>query len=198
MNTEKTLTNHLGETVPVKYIPKIDLYKDKIAKRKLKEATAIADKLAEFKVGLLAECDAIFEQMKDDADVRTGTKGNYSITSFDKSVKIEISVQERIEFGDEINLAQAKIQQFLTEKTKGIDSDLSQIINQAFQTNRGRLDTKRVLGLFSLKIEHKTWREAMELLKKSINRNSAKRYVRISQKDAEGKIQYITLDFSAI
>jgi hypothetical protein len=198
MTTEKTLTNHLGETVPVKYVPKIDLYKDKITKRKLKDAIAIADKLAEFKVSLLADCDAIYEQMKDDADVRTGVKGNYSITSFDKSIKIEISVQERIEFGDEINLAQAKIQQFLTEKTKGIDSDLSQIINQAFQTNRGRLDTKRVLGLFSLKIEHKTWREAMELLKKSINRNSAKRYVRISQKDAEGKTQYVTLDFSAI
>jgi hypothetical protein len=194
----KIWTNHKGETVPAKYVPKMDKLKERTAIKLHKQALDLNKRLTAFKKNLIDECDAIYEQMLKDAKIPTGKKGNYSITTFDKSIKIEVAVQEKIEFNDNINLAQAKIEAFLEEKTAGIDHDLHTLVNSAFQTNKGRLDTKRILGLFSLEIKHPTWLEAMELVKKSIDRNYSKRYMRVFQRDAEGQYHNIDLNLSSI
>jgi uncharacterized protein HemY len=130
--------------------------------------------------------------------VKKNHKGNYSITSFNKNIKIEITIQERVEFDDLIQVAQEKINEYLEKKTGDIDNDLRQIINLAFKTTKGRMDVKRVLGLFKLNIKNKLWLEAMEILKKSISRNTSKRYMRVWKKDASGEYKTIELNFSSI
>ena len=195
----KIWRDHLDREVPATYVPKIDKKKEKVALRYLKKAKYIHNKLEEFKAALLEDCDELYELMLEEAEIdENKRKGNYTVTSFDKSVKIEVNVQERIEFDDHINMAQKKINQFLEEKTKGVDHDLAVLVNDAFKTSNGRLDTKRILGLFKLQIKGKLWEEAMELVKKSINRNNSKRYVRIFEKDIEGEYQNIELNFSSI
>lgn len=195
---KKIWTNHLGQEVPASYVPTIDKKKERLAEKVLKDAKKLSKSLEDFKTKLMADADAIYEEMCNDADVTTGKKGNYSITSFDKEIKIEISVQERIEFDDKINLAQAKINEFIADKSAGVDHDLQLLINSAFATTKGRLDTKRILGLFKLNIKAKKWLDAMELIKQSIDRNSSKRYCRIWEKDKEGEYQSIELNFSSL
>jgi hypothetical protein len=190
--------NHLGQEVPFSYVPPIDKKKDRIAQSLVKKATELSLKLAQYKYDLLEKCDDLYEEMKADASVTTGSKGNYTITSFDKSLKIEVNVSERIEFDDKIIFAQEKINEFLSTKTKDADADLAEIVNNAFQSSKGQLDHKRVLSLFAYKIKHPIWLEAMELIKQSIQRNNSKRYVRIWQKDDAGQYQSIDLNFSNI
>lgn len=194
----KIWKNHNGEVVPAQYVPAIDKKKEKIAEKYYSKASKISEALDKLKSELLAECDAIYEEMCEAENVRTGNKGNYTVQSFDKSIKIEVNVQKRIEFDDKINLAQEKINQFLTEKSSGVDADLQLLINSAFQSSKGRLDTKRILGLFKHNIKHKTWLEAMELIKKSIDTNTSKRYVRIFAKDTSGEYKSVELNFSSL
>lgn len=194
----KIWINHEGLTVPAAYVPKIDKKKDRVCSSYLKKAKSINDRLTKFKVDLLNKCDEIYQEMLEDADVKTGKKGNFTITSFDKGIKIDVSISEKINFDDNINLAQLKINEFLESKTVGIDPALSEIVNHAFTTTKGRLDTKRILSLFSLKIKDKLWLKAMELIRKSITRNVSKRYVRIWERDAEGQYHAIELNFSSI
>lgn len=194
----KKWINHLGQEVPATYVPKIDKQKERTALKFAKQADTLNARLKKFKTELIQECDKIYNEMCADADITVGEKGNYSITSFDKEIKIEISIQERIEFNDKINLAQAKINEFLTEKTAGVDRDIQLLINSAFQTTKGRLDTKRILGLFKLNIRAKKWNDAMELIKQSIERNTSRRYIRIWRKDNAGTYQGIDLNFSSI
>ncbi|MEZ5195080.1 MAG: DUF3164 family protein [Bacteroidales bacterium] len=194
----KIWKNHNGDVVPAAYVPKLDKEKERTAIAIHKQATDISKRLAEFKAKALKKCDAIFDQMMADNNVTTGKKGNYSITSFDKEIKIEVNVSERIEFDDQIKIAQIKINEYLAEKTEGLDADIVQIINQAFKTRKGQMDTKSVLGLFQLKISHKKWNEAMELIKQSISRNTSKRYMRIWKKDSSGEYKAVELNFSSI
>lgn len=195
---KKEWRNHKGELVPAPYVPKLDKEKERTALKVYSKASDLSVRLAEFKADALEACDKIYDKMLRDNNVSTGKKGNYTVTSFDKVYKIEVNVSERIEFDDQIQVAQAKINEYLEEKTEGIDNDLIQIINQAFKTTKGQMDTKSVLGLFQLKITHKKWREAMELIKQSISRNTSKRYMRIWKKDDNGEYRSVELNFSSI
>lgn len=194
----KIWKNHNGDVVPAAYVPTLDKEKERTALKVHKNALDINKRLAKFKAQALKECDAIYNKMLKDNNVTTGKKGNYSITSFDKEIKIEVNISERIEFSDQIQIAQLKINEYLAEKTDGLDPDLVQIINQAFKTRKGQMDVKSILGLFQLKIKHRKWLEAMELIKESISRNNSKRYMRIWKKDEAGEYKAVDLNFSSI
>lgn len=195
---KKQWIDHNGNEIPFQYVPKLDKVRERVAMKVVKKAKKLSEQLTAFKQESIKECDAVFGQMMSDHKVKKTGKGNYSVTSFGKDIKIEISIQERVEFDDLIQVAQEKINEYLAEKTGGIDHDLQQIINLAFKTTKGKMDVKRVLGLFKLNIKHKLWLEAMEILKKSISRNTSKRYMRIWEKDGNGEYKAVELNFSSI
>lgn len=195
----KKWIDYKGQEVPAKYVPEIDKKKERIIDRYLKKSIDLNKMLIAFKQEFLCDCDNInVERMMEANIALADRKGNYTLTSFDKSIKIEVNIQDRIEFDDNINFAQEKIKEFLTEKTLNSDPELAEIVNTAFQTSRGKLDNKRILGLFRLKIQHPVWLEAMELIKKSIQTNSSTRYITIWQKNEEGSYKQIQLNFSAL
>jgi hypothetical protein len=190
--------NAEGLEVPAVYVPAIDKEREKIVQKYVAKAIKLSEQLDTLKKDMLADCDVFFEDQLIKNGVRSQGKGNYSLTSFDKKLKIEVNVQDRVEFDDQIQIAQAKIREYLAEITTGANSDIQQIVNAAFQTRKGSMDVKRVLGLFELKITHPKWLEAMELIKGSISRNNSKRYVRVWQKSENGEYTGIELNFSNI
>ncbi len=187
-----------GQEIPAQYVPKLDKLRDRTARRILKKAEGLSLRLADFKEEAITDADKVYDTMMAENKIRKNSRGGYTITSFDKSIKVEISIQERIEFDDLIQVAQEKINEFLAEKTGGVDEDLRQIINLAFKTTKGQMDVKRVLSLFKLQIRHKKWLEAMDILKKSINRNVSKRYMRVWKKNESGEYKAVELNFSAL
>lgn len=187
-----------GNKVPAQYVPKLDKERERITLKYLAKAKKLSEQLANLKEELLADCDWVYDQMLAENNVPGNSKGGFSLSTFDRSAKIEISIQERIEFDDLISVAHEKIKQYIEEKTQGVDHDLQQLINQAFETRKGRMDVKRILGLFRLQINHPLWIDAMELIKKSISRNSSKRYARVWEKDKEGEYRSVELNFSSI
>ncbi len=195
---KKVWKNHSGDTVPAAYVPTLDKERERVALKIYNKAKRLNESLQAFKELALTEADAVFDKMLADNNVDRERKGNFSITTFDKQIKIEVNVQERIDFDDQIQVAQAKINEFIEQKTNGIDPELTELINSAFQTNKGRMDVKRVLSLFNLKINHPLWKEAMELIKQSISRNSSKRYMRVWKKDKNGEYLAVELNFSSI
>lgn len=195
----KMWVDHNGMSVPLQYVPDIDKKREQVTQRFLAKSLSLNKQLNKLKDDMFDELDVIYQRMLKEANIEPSErKGNFTVSSFDKSIKIEVKIQERIEFDDTIALAQEKIGQFLREKTKDSDLDLIEIVNNAFQTSKGRLDTKRVLSLFSYKIKHPTWTEAMELLKKSIDRNNSKRYISISVRNEEGAYEQVQLNFASL
>jgi len=195
---KKIWKDHNGNAVPATYVPKLDKDRERIAMSIYNKAIALSDKLKLFKAESFDVADALFDAMLEEAKVKQNGKGNYSITSFDKEIKIEVSIQETVDFDDSIQIAHLKIKEYLEEKTGGVDHELQEIISHAFATTRGKMDIKRVLGLFKLKIKHPLWIEAMELIKQSISRNHSKRYMRVFKKDGQGEYRAVDLNFSSL
>lgn len=195
----KIWKDHKGNEIPEKYVPELDKIKDKMVLKTLKQAKIISAQLAKFKKGLMTEADIIFYKMLEEANIDNDQrKGNLTICSFDKSIKVEIKVSDRIQFDDNITLAQAKLSEYIDLKMEGTDRDIAELINSAFQTDKGKLDNKRIFSLFRMKIKHPLWIEAIELIKKSIQINSTTKYITVYEKDADGKYQNIDLNMSSI
>jgi hypothetical protein len=129
------------------------------------------------------------------------TKGNLVLYNFDGSIKLEVNINDRIEF-DSVLLDQckAKLDQLLNENLSTNESFIKDIVMSAFETGRGKLDTKKVLALkkHSSRIKHPLYTEAMEFLDKSIRRPDSRTYYRVWVKDEQGKYENIDLNFSSI
>lgn len=196
---DKVWHDHRGNKVPVEYVPDIDRRTEVTVGKIIRKAESLSQKLAEFKAEAYEDCDKLYNEMLKNANIAPSErKGNYTITSFDKSVKIEVNVSDRIDFDENIEFAQMKLQEFIEEKTATVDLDVAELVNNAFKTRRGRLDTKRVLSLFTYKITHPKWVEAIELIKKSITTNSSVRYMDFSVRNDEGRYIPVKLNFSTI
>lgn len=203
MNTQvQTLKDEKGFEIPVNRINKLDLMKHKTATKAAKQAQKINDDLKQFKQSIMNECDAIMNrallEYKVEHEKEKETKGAMTFYSFDKGIKIEINISDQMQFDELINVAQQKINQYIDLKTKDVDGDVRELINDAFKPKRGNLDSKRILSLFRLKIKHHLWQEAMDLIKKSIQVNQSRRYLKVSVRDQEGKYNLIQLNFSSI
>lgn len=202
MAKTRTIKNAEGLDIPLTLVPKIDLEGDKIANKIAKDADKLSELLRAKKIEWLSQCDNWFEQLtaqlKASDKIHGKGKGNYTITSYDKSIKIEINIGMRIEFDSKIKLAQEQINKYIDQLTTGAKDEIRIIATNAFSTTRGNLDTKKVMSLFSYQIKAPLWLQAMEILKQSITTNVSKRYINIFKKDEEGKYKAIIIQFSAI
>ena len=167
-----------------------------------KDAASLNEKLADFKNKMQEITTALYEQFaEENGDTIGKGKGNATFYNFDRSIKVEVQVNELIRFDENtIELAKEKLMEFIGGSITAEDEFIKELVLSAFETSRGRLDTNKILGLkkHAARIKDERYHEAMKLIDKSISRPSSKEYMRVAVKDEAGKYQYIDLNFSSI
>ena len=196
----KVYTDKDGREIPSGYIHKVDKEKHAAALRIHKKAVDLNSRLVAFKAEVFEVADALYQRMLDEKkiELRDNSRGGYSISTIDKAIKVEITVAETIAFDERIDVAQKLINEYLEDKTKGADQDLAILVNEAFRTTRGRLDTRRIINLMKLKITNEKWAKAVDLIKESMSTSDSKRYIRVWERDQNGGYKPVKLDFAAI
>lgn len=200
-NDKKGMRNHNGEFIPLAYINGYDKRKETVVNRLCKKAESINEKLIAYKAEFFQEVDELYRIMMSEykLDKAPGKgKGNWTFYNFDKSIKVEINMNDVVTFSDLINVAQAKLKEFVEDKSNGADNELMELVNNAFTTSKGRLDKTRLFSLFPLKIKHPKWQEAIQLIKDSITVNSTKRYFTVSRRIEGDRYRPIILNISAL
>jgi len=201
MKNKKWITAS-GLEVPANRVTAYEKKREKVIEQLSAEAEKLSEQLKKFK-------SKVFDLSKNVLDMKaieenidlSERKGNFTLSSFDKNVRIEISIQERIVFADEDLVAAKKIlDEFLNSKISASAQVIKNIVMDAFQTTRGRVDTRKVLGLLAYKhrIDDPQFQQACELLEKAQDREGSKSYARISKKNAKGEYEYINLNFASV
>ena len=197
---DETWIDANGVAIPYKRTDTVERTRERNAHRLYADASKLAEHIAEFKK-LFVKCHS---EVVDASDKKNGsdvkkTKGNKDWFSFDRGIKIEADIQERIEFDDlTISAAREKLDAFLKDAVKSEVEFVSELITSAFSTSNGKLDAKKVMGLlgFRHKIKAAMFQEAMELIEKSILRTGSKQYFRISVRQEDGSYEAVNLNFS--
>lgn len=200
--TDPLWKDETGMQIPFTRTTASERLRERTAHSILKKANIINEELKAFKEIIKKASDEVYNSiLKEEKTIKKDTKGNFTWYSFDRGIKVEVAINERIEF-DEIliGLCKQKLDEFIDDNLSGVDSFVKSLVNDAFHNTKGRLDSKKVMSLLKhrSKIKDHRYQEAMEHLEKSIKRPDSKTYYRIAVKNEEGKYDYVELNFSSI
>jgi hypothetical protein len=99
-----------GKKVPVKYISIGTRLKERNAATLLRESKRINKNLKVFKAQITDLCQAVLKKALEEYKAKTAGKGNFTWFNFDRSIKIEVSISDRIAFDDvAIKVAKEKL-----------------------------------------------------------------------------------------
>jgi predicted regulator of Ras-like GTPase activity (Roadblock/LC7/MglB family) len=202
-STQKFWEDEAGTQIPYNRTTAVERLMEIQSDKLLSKAAKIHEKLAAFKTEVAEICQQVYDAFIEERQMKVdGKKGNFTWYNFDRSIKIEVSVNEKIEFDDlVIKAAKEKFDQFLEDNITSKNEFAKEMIIDAFETQRtGKLDTKRVMQLtrYEKKINDALFSEAVALINESIRRPQSKTYFRIWAKDEAGEFQNVDLNFSSI
>ena len=204
MATKKWI-DETGLEIPTNRITRSEKLKEQKLETLLRKAKRMNEQLTALKVEMADAADEIYEAVMAENGVnKTEWKGNFRVKNFNGSVMLEVDVNERIEFDDAlIAVAKNHFDEFLTTGTGGVDEMIRQLIADAFNNSKGRLDAKKITNLLKYRsridaAKYPSFHAAIDAIEKSISRPSSKRYFRISQKDEFQKMTAVDLNFSSI
>ena len=166
-----------------------------------KEALKINQDLSKFKNNVKEVCQEVYDTFMAEKNNTAPTKGNFTWFNFDRTIKVEVSINERIEFDDLTIIAcKDKLNEFLKENVESKDTIIKEMVLDAFETSRGKLDAKKVMSLlrYRSKIKAPIFQEALNLLEQAIRRPESKTYFRVSTRNDAGQYEVIDLNFSSI
>lgn len=191
-----------GAAIPYNRITKAERLMERHAARILKQAEKLNESLTSFKTEVKDLCREAYEAFMQEKGIDRETKGNFTWYNFNRSIKIEVSINERIEFDDlTIEAAKSLFDAFLENSITSKNEFAKQMIIDAFETQRARkMDVKRILQLtrYESKIKDALFSEAVSLINEAIRRPDSRTYFRVWKKSTDGKYQNIDLNFSSI
>lgn len=200
-STQEFWIDEAGMKIPYARTTKVERLMEKESSRLTREAKKLNSSLTAYKRSIQKTCDRIYAEFMKSKENNKPGKGNFIWYNFDRTIKIEVSVSDRIEFDDlTIQACKDKFDTFIDDNVEGKADFVKELVSEAFSTSRGRLDSKKVMGLLKYrgKIKNALFQEALSLLEESIRRPDSKVYFRVWEKDSAGQYKNIDLNFSSI
>lgn len=199
---DKVWHDETGQPIPYSRTTPLERLNERITAKIHKEAVTLNKRLSAFKKETARLCDEAYRAYMKEHKIQVGEqKGNYTLHNFNRSIKIEVSVSDRISF-DDMGIAAAKLKfdEFLSKNVEAKNAFVKEMVLHAFETSRGRLDTKRIMNLlrYRSKVKDPLFREAVDLLEGAIRRPDSRVYFRVWERLPEGGYKAIDLNFSSI
>src|ERR1044072_7533211 len=163
---DRLWVDEAGNKVPVTRLNEYEKVMEKNAFQIATRAKKLHEELKAFKTFFMSACDEAFNAFMIDNDGKKVTeKGNFTWFNFDRSIRVEIDIQEAIRFDDlTITLAKSKLDEFIGCNVQSSEEFVKDLILSAFENSTGKLDVKKVLGLkrHKTRIKDQRYHDAMD------------------------------------
>ena len=195
--TIKTMTDSMGNNIPVKYVSAYDKARDRATRRILARFQKARGMLEAVVAESIADLDEL-SKLKDSL----GEKGNFSARSFDGLIQVAIRQQYNIRLDERVIHARELMMEYVNsvlDRVDGVDvSALRLLVTEAFKVNsQGFLSAGRVLSLMRMEVNNDKWREAKMILQAALKPEKGKQYLICeSRKTTQGDFKAIRLDIA--
>ncbi len=192
--------NAQGHLVPQELIRPVDKLRDDVVLDIVDTARVLRQAMADFKAASMKKIEDFIDLSSNEYGVEYGgTKGNVTLPSFDGQFKILRAIGDHRVFDERIQAAKKLIDECVVEWSDGANVNLKALVDHAFRVNKqGRIDINQVLGLRQLAIDDPRWLEAMSAIADAIQVTGTSQYLRIYQRQPNGKYEQISLDMSGV
>lgn len=193
-------TNAQGHLVPENLIRPVDKLRDDVVLGIVDAARALRLAMADFKTASMQQIGDFVDLSAQEYGVEYGgTKGNVTLPSFDGQFKILRAVGDHRVFDERIQAAKKLIDECVIKWSDGASDNLKALVDHAFRVNKqGRIDVNEVLSLRQIDIDDSRWQEAMDAIADSIQVTGTSQYLRIYERQPNGKYVQISLDIAGV
>lgn len=199
---DKEWIDETGMHIPVSRVTKAERLMERNGAKLLKEAINLNSKLVAFKALIRDLSNEAYEAVMDERTSNRKGKGNFTWSNFNRTIKIEVAVNEPIQFDSlTITKAKQKFDEFLDSTLSSKNQFVKQMVIDSFEAQRsGNLDVKSVLNLtrYESKVNEPLFSEAVALINAAIRKPKTKTYFRVWQKDANGEYQNVDLNITSV
>ena len=192
-----TMTDSMGNEIPLKYVSAYDKARDKVTRRILTKFEKARSMLETVVAESIRELDDL-SKLKDSL----GEKGNFSARSFDGLIQVAIRQQYNIRLDERVIHARELMMEYVNsvlDRVDGVDvSALRLLVTEAFKVNsQGFLSAGRVLSLMRMEVNNDKWREAKMILQAALKPEKGKQYLICEKrKTTQGDFKAIRLDIA--
>ncbi|MDP8832759.1 DUF3164 family protein [Serratia sp. IR-2025] len=193
-------TNAQGHLVPENLIRPVDKLRDDVVLGIVDAARVLRQAMADFKTASMQQIGDFVDLSAQEYGVEYGgTKGNVTLPSFDGQFKILRAVGDHRVFDERIQAAKKLIDECVIKWSDGASDNLKALVDHAFRVNKqGRIDVNEVLSLRQIDIDDSRWQEAMDAIADSIQVTGTSQYLRIYERQPNGKYVQISLDIAGV
>lgn len=201
MTDQDYMTNAKGHLVPTAMVRTEDQLEDNLVRQLHENAEGLKTQLADFKALAFGDVQSFIELLEEKYQVsKGGKKGNITLTSYDGLLRIQVAVQDYIQFGPQLQIAKSLIDECINEWSDGVNDNLRVIVNQAFNVDKNnRLNTQAILGLRRYNITDAKWKRAMDAITESVRVTSSKQYIRFYKRSSPlAEFEAVNLDIARV
>ncbi len=193
-------TNAQGHLVPENLIRPVDKLRDDVVLGIVDAARVLRQAMADFKTASMQQIGDFVDLSAQEYGVEYGgTKGNVTLPSFDGQFKILRAVGDHRVFDERIQAAKKLIDECVIKWSDGASDNLKALVDHAFRVNKqGRIDVNEVLSLRQIDIDDSRWQEAMDAIADSIQVTGTSQYLRVYERQPNGKYVQISLDIAGV
>ncbi len=190
----------IGRLVPISTISEIDLLRDQTVRTVIEKAKTLRSRIKDDRDAMYADIWTFVDLSADRFKVHLGgDKGNITLTSFCGRWKVIRAVDDVIAFDEGIQIAKELVERCTLKWAEGSHKHLVVLASAAFRTDKsGNVSASRIMGLRSHKIDDPDWKAAMVAIDEAIKVTGTKPYLRIYERDEQGKFQQIALNIATV
>lgn len=197
MNGKVYMPDAKGALVPIETIKAEHLLEDETVRKIMGYAVELSDQVARFKAHTfedLGDFEALLAQ--EYGATKGGAKGNKTFLSHDGLLKVQVQVADYIDFGPQLQIAKAIIDECLNEWSADARPEIRAIVTRAFNTDKaGQINKAEIFMLLRLEISDPRWLRAMRAIRDAIRVVGSKTYVRCYQRDGfDAPWRAVTID----
>lgn len=189
-----------GALMPVELIKPQHKLEDETVRKVMYFARELSDQIARFRGHTMTDL-GVFDALLDQeygGRPRAGTKGNRSYQTLDGLMKVQVQTADMIDFGPELQVAKALIDECLTEWSGESRAEIQAVITRAFNTDReGQINRSEIFTLLRLAIEDERWLRAQDAIRDAMRVVGSREYVRFYERDRpDGAWRAVTVDLA--
>lgn len=186
INGRPCMTDARGAYVPLALIKPQHKLEDETVRKIMAFAVDLSGQISRFRghsMTDLGDFDALIAQ-EYGAKIG-GAKGNRTYQTYDGLMKVQVQVADRIDFGSELQVAKALVDECLNEWSADSRPEIQAIVTRAFNTDQeGRINRAEIFMLLRHQIDDPRWTRAMEAIRDAMRVTGSKEYLRFYRRDS--------------
>lgn len=199
VNDIEEIQDAKGRWIPVSLAKASDVLIDEQVRKIMGYAVALSDQVKRFKLHTLDDIQALVLMLAQEYQVTVGgRKGNMTFPAHDGCMKVQVQVQDRIEFGAELQIAKQLIDECLDDWASTSRPEIRTIVTRAFNTDKaGQVNRAELYMLTRLDFDDDRWKRAIQAIHDAERVVGSKEYVRFYMRpNPEAEWTAITIDLA--